>query len=430
MVWRGRRGLLSFRCHLHATAKRRRIKIQFHEGTWATSRVSTCTWSCPAPGPGPAWRPRCERRCAAAGWRRARGCPLRGRWPQTWASPGTPSPTPTASSSPRAGWPRGTAPARWVAERAPRRPPARPPPGQAARGARYDLRPGRPMSGVPAPGLARGGPPGAGRGAVPKPSATPTRAAGSCAGRWPSTSARPAASGHARPHRRLRGLRPGAGLLCQACASRGVTDARGRGATAMPSHRGRELRPTGCHRRRCPVDEPRAPGGRAGSATPGAVLLTPAHQFPLGVALAPARRREVVDWAAGQRRAGHRGRLRRRVPLRPAGRRRTAVARPRPRRLCRHREQEPGPGLRLGWLALPGELVDEVGRAQGADRPAEQQPRPADAGRVHQLRRLRPPGTAGPARLPPAPRPAGRRAGPRRARCPGHRDRGRPARAA
>jgi GntR family transcriptional regulator/MocR family aminotransferase len=45
-----------------------------------------------------------------------------------------------------------------------------------------------------------------------------------------------------------------------------------------------------------PVD---ASGARVDDLTPddGAVLLTPAHQFPLGVALAPARRTAVLDWA-------------------------------------------------------------------------------------------------------------------------------------
>jgi GntR family transcriptional regulator/MocR family aminotransferase len=33
----------------------------------------------------------------------------------------------------------------------------------------------------------------------------------------------------------------------------------------------------------------------------GAVLLTPAHQFPTGVVLAPRRRRDLLDWAAGAR---------------------------------------------------------------------------------------------------------------------------------
>ena len=47
-----------------------------------------------------------------------------------------------------------------------------------------------------------------------------------------------------------------------------------------------------------------------------AVFLTPAHQFPTGVVLAPQRRRELLG-VGGGRRTGHRGRLRRRVPLRP-----------------------------------------------------------------------------------------------------------------
>ena len=44
------------------------------------------------------------------------------------------------------------------------------------------------------------------------------------------------------------------------------------------------------------VDDHGAVVGELGAA--GAVLLTPAHQFPLGVALDPARRREAIAWAA------------------------------------------------------------------------------------------------------------------------------------
>jgi GntR family transcriptional regulator / MocR family aminotransferase len=39
------------------------------------------------------------------------------------------------------------------------------------------------------------------------------------------------------------------------------------------------------------------PGIKRSTATPGAVLLTPAHQFPVGVPLSPRRRRWLVDWA-------------------------------------------------------------------------------------------------------------------------------------
>ncbi len=71
----------------------------------------------------------------------------------------------------------------------------------------------------------------------------------------------------------------------------------------------------------------RAGGGRAAGV--GAALLTPAHQFPMGVPLHPDRRAAAVDWAPhGRPDPG--GRLRRRVLLRPPTRRRTAGPRPRP----------------------------------------------------------------------------------------------------
>src|SRR5262249_44907283 len=42
----------------------------------------------------------------------------------------------------------------------------------------------------------------------------------------------------------------------------------------------------------------RAAGGPAGGQRAGAALLTPAHQFPTGVVLAPRRRGELLTWAA------------------------------------------------------------------------------------------------------------------------------------
>jgi GntR family transcriptional regulator / MocR family aminotransferase len=92
----------------------------------------------------------------------------------------------------------------------------------------------------------------------------------------------------------------------------------------------------------------------------GAAVLTPAHQFPLGVALHPQRRREVVDWAAqagalvieddydGEFRYDRQavGALQSLAPehVAYAGTASKSLA----------------PGLRLGWLVLPASLVEEV----------------------------------------------------------------------
>jgi GntR family transcriptional regulator / MocR family aminotransferase len=98
----------------------------------------------------------------------------------------------------------------------------------------------------------------------------------------------------------------------------------------------------------------------------GAVALTPAHQFPLGVALEPRRRREVVDWAAatgglvieddydGEFRYDRQaiGALQSLAPEH------VAYAGTASKSLV--------PGLRLGWLVLPGRLVGDVVAAKQA----------------------------------------------------------------
>jgi GntR family transcriptional regulator / MocR family aminotransferase len=115
-----------------------------------------------------------------------------------------------------------------------------------------------------------------------------------------------------------------------------------------------------------PVDDRGAAVGELISVRASAVLLTPAHQFPLGAALAPERRRQVADWAAqtggvvieddydGEFRFDRQavGALQ---PLAPehviyAGTASKSLA----------------PGLRLGWLVLPAGLLDAVGAAKSA----------------------------------------------------------------
>ncbi|MGN6798552.1 MAG: PLP-dependent aminotransferase family protein [Gaiellaceae bacterium] len=99
----------------------------------------------------------------------------------------------------------------------------------------------------------------------------------------------------------------------------------------------------------------------------GAVLLTPAHQFPLGSTLSPRRRREVVAWS---RATGgivieddYDGEFR--YDRRPVG----ALQSLAPEHVvyAGTASKSLAPGVRLGWLVVPGELLDPVlaARAHG-----------------------------------------------------------------
>jgi GntR family transcriptional regulator/MocR family aminotransferase len=99
----------------------------------------------------------------------------------------------------------------------------------------------------------------------------------------------------------------------------------------------------------------------------GAVLLTPAHQFPLGSTLSPQRRREVVAWS---RTTGgivieddYDGEFR--YDRRPVG----ALQSLAPEHVvyAGTASKSLAPGVRLGWLVVPGELLEPVlaARAHG-----------------------------------------------------------------
>ena len=107
---------------------------------------------------------------------------------------------------------------------------------------------------------------------------------------------------------------------------------------------------------------------RLGAATPelasmpevGAALLTPAHQFPTGVPLAPERRTAVVEWArdadALVLEDDYDGEFR--YDRQPVG----ALQGLDPERVAYlgTASKSLAPALRLGWMVLPGRLVDGV----------------------------------------------------------------------
>ncbi|MFF5854696.1 PLP-dependent aminotransferase family protein [Streptomyces sp. NPDC012751] len=123
------------------------------------------------------------------------------------------------------------------------------------------------------------------------------------------------------------------------------------------------LRAAGCATPALPYDglgtDPRATGEA------GAVLLTPAHQFPMGTPLHPDRRAAVVDWA---RRTGglvleddYDGEFR--YDRQPVG----ALQGLDPDRVVYlgTASKSLAPGLRLGWMVLPPPLAEEAAAAKG-----------------------------------------------------------------
>ncbi|KMS67501.1 GntR family transcriptional regulator [Streptomyces viridochromogenes] len=136
------------------------------------------------------------------------------------------------------------------------------------------------------------------------------------------------------------------------------TPHRGAGGVHM------RLRRAGATGHRSPADDER-PTAAPPAEHPGAVLLTPAHQFPMGVPLHRDRRAALVDWA---RRAGglvleddYDGEFR--YDRQPVG----ALQGLDPDRVVYlgTASKSLAPGLRLAWLVLPPALVEEATAEKG-----------------------------------------------------------------
>jgi GntR family transcriptional regulator/MocR family aminotransferase len=92
------------------------------------------------------------------------------------------------------------------------------------------------------------------------------------------------------------GSAQGIGLLCRVLRDRGVR----RIAVEDPGHADQctDIQASGLETPRVPVDEQGLRVDRLNRTDAGAVLVTPAHQYPTGAVLAPERRAALLDWAA------------------------------------------------------------------------------------------------------------------------------------
>jgi GntR family transcriptional regulator/MocR family aminotransferase len=158
------------------------------------------------------------------------------------------------------------------------------------------------------------------------------------------------------------GFGHGLALVCQALRARGAT-AIGVENYGHPAHR-RIGEAHGLRLLALPVDAHGAVPDGLGRAA--AVVLTPAHQFPLGVTLAPQRRRAVIEWATASGglvvEDDYDGEFR--YDRQPVG----AMQALAPDRVvyAGTDSKSLAPGLRLGWLAVPAPLLDEVVAAKEA----------------------------------------------------------------
>jgi GntR family transcriptional regulator / MocR family aminotransferase len=153
-------------------------------------------------------------------------------------------------------------------------------------------------------------------------------------------------------------------LICRVLVARGATSL----AFESPSlaDEWATVRASGLRVEPCPVDADGIRTNRLSELTGSAIVVTPAHQFPTGAVMAPARRMALVSWAAMNDRLiieddydaefrYDRNAIGALQGLDPGRVVHVGTA-----------SKTLAPGLRLGWMSLPADLVEEVRAAKAA----------------------------------------------------------------
>jgi GntR family transcriptional regulator / MocR family aminotransferase len=154
------------------------------------------------------------------------------------------------------------------------------------------------------------------------------------------------------------GFGHGLDLLCRVLAESGATTV----AMETPSHPElwQTITRSGLHLAGCSVDRNGLRTDELERLDADAVVVAPAHQFPTGVVMAPARRLALVGWAAARNALviedDYDAEFR--YDRTPVG----AVQGLDPERVAHigTASKTFAPGLRLGWRSLPAELVEKV----------------------------------------------------------------------